>query len=120
MFSIVTLPALEKQPRDYSPLHHSCLNTMKGVIQIKGVILSDKDVSSHQDNAASFTNGSLTTFIRPLVYLFNDSKAFAPASATDWSCFPSPPLTPIAPTTRPSRFSGTPPAKIITFPPFET
>ena len=40
----------------------------------------------------------------------------APASATAWSCLPMPPLTPTAPTTAPLRFSGTPPAKIITRP----
>jgi len=46
-------------------------------------------------------------------------NASAPASATEWSCFPLPPLTPMAPTTLPSRFSGMPPAKIMTRPPFE-
>ena len=43
-------------------------------------------------------------------------KAAAAASATVASCSPSPPLTPTAPTTLPSRLSGTPPAKIITRP----
>jgi hypothetical protein len=37
----------------------------------------------------------------------------AAASATAWSCSPSPPLTPTAPTIRPSRCSGIPPAKIM-------
>ena len=39
--------------------------------------------------------------------------AAAPASATAWSCSPEPPLTPTAPTTFPSDFSGIPPAKIM-------
>ena len=43
-------------------------------------------------------------------------KAAAAASATAVSCSPSPPLTPTAPTTSPSRLSGMPPAKIITRP----
>ena len=43
-------------------------------------------------------------------------KAAAAASATVVSCSPSPPLTPTAPTTWPSRSSGMPPAKIITRP----
>jgi hypothetical protein len=40
-------------------------------------------------------------------------SAAAAASATAWSCSPSPPLTPTAPTIRPSRCSGIPPAKIM-------
>ena len=43
-------------------------------------------------------------------------NAAAPASATVVSCSPSPPLTPTAPTTWPSRLSGMPPAKTITRP----
>ena len=46
--------------------------------------------------------------------------AAAAASATAWSCSPVPPLTPTAPTTAPPRRSGTPPAKTITRPPFDT
>ena len=44
------------------------------------------------------------------------SNAAAAASATVASCSPSPPLTPTAPTTWPSRLSGMPPAKITTRP----
>jgi uncharacterized surface protein with fasciclin (FAS1) repeats len=46
-------------------------------------------------------------------------SAFAAASATSWSCLPLPPLTPTAPTTTSPRFSGIPPAKIMTRPSFE-
>ena len=48
-----------------------------------------------------------------------EPNAAAPASATAWSCSPDPPLTPTAPTTLPPFFSGMPPAKIITLPPFD-
>ena len=46
-------------------------------------------------------------------------NAAAPASATAWSWSPDPPLTPMAPTTLPSRFSGMPPAKIMMRPLFD-
>jgi len=48
-----------------------------------------------------------------------EENAAAPASATAWSCSPEPPLTPIAPTTFPSRLSGIPPAKIMILPSFD-
>ena len=50
------------------------------------------------------------------VSLVGAQKAAAAASATAVSCSPSPPLTPTAPTTSPSRLSGMPPAKIMTRP----
>ncbi len=47
------------------------------------------------------------------LFALSFQNAAAPASATEWSCSPEPPLTPTAPTTLPPRFSGMPPAKII-------
>ena len=41
------------------------------------------------------------------------ANAATPASTASWSCAASPPLTPTAPTSTPSRSSGMPPAKTI-------
>ena len=66
--------------------------------------------------AASGGGGAEESAGAAACFLSRDQKAAAPASATAWSWSPEPPLTPMAPTTLPSRFRGIPPAKIMILP----